>query len=112
MNDLRWMELLGWWSCFMTVVINFGVAWSLEHFLSRNDQFGTILEAEPYGLYSLGEKYQRNKGLFKSNHANFFACAILKSVWRKTLKFHFECPIYKHDYQDLVSDGTLFYIKI
>ena len=49
MNDLRWMELLevGGVACFHDYCDKFpGVAWSLEHFLSRNDQFSKILEAE------------------------------------------------------------------
>ena len=49
MNDLRWMELLevGGVACFHDYCDKFpGVAWSLEHFLSRNDQFSTILKAE------------------------------------------------------------------
>ena len=49
MNDLRWMELLevGGVACFHDYCDKFpGVAWSLEHFLSRNEQFITISEAE------------------------------------------------------------------
>ena len=49
MNDLRWMELLevGGVACFHDYCDKFpGVAWSLEHFLSRNNQFSTILVAE------------------------------------------------------------------
>ena len=49
MNDLRWMELLevGGVACFHDYCDKFpGVGWSLEHFLSRNDQFSKILEAE------------------------------------------------------------------
>ena len=49
MNDLRWMELLeiGGIACFHDYCDRFpGVAWSLEHFLSKNDQFSIILKAE------------------------------------------------------------------
>lgn len=49
MNDLRWMELLevGGVACFHDYCDKFpGVAWSLEHFLLRNDHFSIILEAE------------------------------------------------------------------
>mgnify|MGYP006115362479 CR=1 FL=1 len=49
MNDLRWMGLLevGGVACFHDYCDKFpGVAWSLEHFLSRNKQFSIILEAE------------------------------------------------------------------
>ena len=49
MNDLRWMELLevGGVACFHDYCDKFpGVAWSLEHFLSKNEQFSKISEAE------------------------------------------------------------------
>ena len=49
MNDLRWMELLeiGGIACFHDYCDRFpGVAWSLEHFLSKNDQFSIISKAE------------------------------------------------------------------
>ena len=49
MNDLRWMELLevGGLACFHDYCDKFpGVAWSLDHFLSKNDEFSMILEAE------------------------------------------------------------------
>ena len=49
MNDLRWMELLevGGVACFHDYCDKFpGVAWSLNHFLSKNDEFNMILEAE------------------------------------------------------------------
>lgn len=49
MNDLRWMELLevGGIACFHDYCDKFpGVAWSLEHFLSRNEEFSKIFEAE------------------------------------------------------------------
>lgn len=49
MNDLRWMELLevDGVACFHDYCDKFpGVAWSLEYFLSRNEQFSNILEAE------------------------------------------------------------------
>jgi len=93
MNDLRWMELLevGGVACFHDYCDKFpGVAWSLEHFLSRNDQFSTILEAETLRVIQRnGENIVAVNGadLLKSKFIQVFL-RLRRSIKKRLAKKH------------------------
>ena len=87
MNDLRWMELLevGGVACFHDYCDKFpGVAWSLEHFLSRNDQFRIILKSETLRVVKRNGKQIKPVNNFDLYKSKFMQ--IVLRLWRSIKK--------------------------